>query len=160
MRLGLHIGYWGIGLPLGALLARPHAWRSQLGTRWAPMTVDVAMRSATTANRLPSTSTSGTRSRLLYVEAMVAPRVNLRSVDAQPACSLHPPTKVRRCGILALLNDAATDCAGPREQVEQGFPVAEPDGSLEQRQVFAKALQSVEHRLAIGEEDVPPHDRT
>ena len=66
--------YHDDALPRNAMEKRERMHQpSQSGTRSASIMAAAAMRSATTAKRSPSTSTSATKPRELYEDAMVAP---------------------------------------------------------------------------------------
>src|SRR5688500_4999836 len=58
---------------------------------------------------------------------------------------------------LALFDDAAPDGAGAGEQVEQALAVAPADRALERGQILREALEHLQHRFLVGEEDVAPH---
>src|SRR3546814_2145867 len=60
---------------------------------------------------------------------------------------------------LVRLDDAAADFAGLGEQLLQLVALAPADGPLQVAQVLAEALQHLQHRLAVVQEDVAPHDR-
>src|SRR5215470_3533776 len=69
-----------------------------------------------------------------------------------------PAVATKRSGLLGL-DDAAADGAGAREEVLQLVALAPADVALEGGQVLAEAAEHLQHRLAVVEEDVAPHDR-
>src|SRR3546814_17409232 len=60
---------------------------------------------------------------------------------------------------LVRLDDAAAEFAGLGEQLLQLVALAPADGPLQVAQVLAEALPHLQHRLAVLQEDVAPHDR-
>src|SRR5579884_589599 len=60
---------------------------------------------------------------------------------------------------LLRLDDRAADRAGAGEQLLERVAFAPADRPLQRGQVLGEALDDVQHRLAIAQKDVAPHDR-
>src|SRR6185436_3459137 len=65
--------------------------------------------------------------------------------------------EIRPLVILAFFDNAAADRARVCEQFEQGIAIIPPDRALKRGQILAEALQHLQNRILVGEEDVPPH---
>src|SRR3546814_6701733 len=61
--------------------------------------------------------------------------------------------------VLTLIDDAAPDRARARKQVEQRIAVVPADRALQRRHILGEALQHLQHRFLVGQEDVAPHRR-
>src|SRR5688572_14773648 len=64
-----------------------------------------------------------------------------------------------QCLRLLGIDDRAADGAGAGEPVFELLALAPADRALQGGQILAEAAQHFQHRLAVVEEDVAPHDR-
>ena len=69
------------------------------------------------------------------------------------------PAEVRRCGILADLDNAAADGAGAGEMLEQRLAVAAADRPGQFGEVLVEGAEHLQHGLLVVEEHVAPHRR-
>src|ERR1700722_19973618 len=69
------------------------------------------------------------------------------------------PAEIGYGGILADLDDAASDRAGAGEMLEQRLAVAASDRAGQLGEVLVKGAEHFQHRFLVGEEYVAPHDR-
>src|SRR5881227_492624 len=60
---------------------------------------------------------------------------------------------------LLRFDDRTADGAGAGEPVVQGLGVTAADRALQGGQILAEALQQLQNRLAVRQEDVAPHHR-
>src|SRR5437867_6095082 len=100
--------------------------------------------------RSPGTSALA---RLVGVE-----RTSVRSAERTRFMSTRPSQDRLIPLSLFGLDDRAADRSGPGEQVFELFALAPADCALQSGQVFGEAAQHFQHRLAIVEENIPPHD--
>src|SRR5580704_15780051 len=59
--------------------------------------------------------------------------------------------------VLARIDNAASDRARAREQIEERIAVAPADCTLQHAQILAEAAQDLQDRFAVVEEHVAPH---
>src|SRR5690242_5945033 len=85
---------------------------------------------------------------------------------ARSSASISARTSAMSAQFLRLLtscllgiDDRAANGAGAREPVFQLLALAPADGALQGGEVLVEAAQHLQHRLAVVEEDVAPHDR-
>src|SRR6185503_7594059 len=73
--------------------------------------------------------------------------------------SARTSAMLSQCLRLLGIDDRAADGAGAGEPVFELFAFAPAYGALQSGQVLAESAEHLQHRLAVVEEDVAPHDR-